>query len=190
MRYVFHPICKKAGLYALNINQNKGNKIAGGTLLQQPIFYFLMKTSFTSLLVMAGLCCLTVFANSCAKEDTSADLPKEQQVVGKWVINRIQLKIFVNGTFIKDTILKPKPKPENFVKFDAAGGFEYRFNTPVSDIGTYEFAGAGALATNSSPKSYNWTMLTLTDVLFTVVSKGPDPDFPGAFVERYQTFTR
>lgn len=149
-----------------------------------------MKTTFSSLTVITGLFLITVTTNSCTKADSGSNIPKEQQVVGKWVINRIQLKIFVNGTFVKDTILKPKPKPENFVRFEESGGFEYRFNTPVSDIGTYEFAGAGSLITNSSPNSYNWTMLTLTNVLFTVVSKGPDPDFPGAFVERYQTFTR
>jgi len=149
-----------------------------------------MKSIFTSHLLLTALIFFSVCLNSCSKADTSTDLPKEQQVVGKWVINRIQLKIFVNGSFIKDTIVKPDPKPENFVRFDADGSFEYRFNTPVSDMGTYEFVGADELTTNSSPKSYTWTMLTLTNVLFTVVSKGIDPAFPGAFVERYQTFTR
>lgn len=155
----------------------------------QKIYCSLMKITFSSLVLITGLIC-TVFINSCSKADTSTDLPKEQQVVGKWVINRIQLKIFVNGSFVKDTIVKPTPKPENFVRFDAGGSFEYRFNSPISDIGNYEFAGADELLTNSAPKSYRWTMLTLTNVLFTVVSKGADPAFPGAFVERYETFTR
>lgn len=149
-----------------------------------------MKTTYTHLLFIAGLFCITVFSNSCTKADTSTDLPKEQQVVGEWVINRVQLKIFQNGVFVKDTIVKSTPKPKNFVRFDADGRFEYKLNSPTSDKGTYEFAGAGSLITNSSPKTYNWTMLTLTNVLFTVVSKGSDPAFPGAFVERYQTFTR
>jgi hypothetical protein len=149
-----------------------------------------MKTTYAQLFLLAGFLFFSVLTNSCSKADTSSDLPKEQQVVGKWVINRIQLKIFMNGVFIRDTILKPQPKPENFVRFDANGSIEYRFNSPISDIGTYEFAGAGKLITNSLPKSYNWTMLTLTSVLFTVVSKGTDPVFPGAFVERYETFTR
>lgn len=149
-----------------------------------------MKATYTSLLLITALFYFMVFTSSCSKADTSTDLPNQEMVVGKWVINRIQLKIFVNGTFIKDTIIKAKPKPENFVKFDAGGSFEYRFNSPVSDIGTYEFAGAGFIVTNSSPKTYSWTMLTLTNVLFTVVSKGADPAFPGAFVERYETFTR
>lgn len=149
-----------------------------------------MKTFYTLLLIIAGITSLSVITSSCAKPDHSADLPKEQQVVGKWNINRIQLKIFVGGVFIKDTIIKQTPKPENFVSFTATGGFEYRFNTTTSDVGTYEFASGGALISNSTPKTYNWTMLTLTNVLFTVVSKGPDPAFPGAFVERYQTFVR
>lgn len=151
---------------------------------------FEMKTTFTSLLLVAGLFFVIMFSNSCAKADTSADLPKEQQVVGEWVINRVQLKLYQNGVFVKDTIIKSTPKPKNFVRFDADGGFEYKLNSTISDIGTYEFAGAGSLITNSAPKTYNWTMLTLTNVLFTVVSKGTDPAFPGYYVERYQTFTR
>ena len=149
-----------------------------------------MKTTYTSLIFIAGLLCVTVFIGSCAKADTSTNLPKEQQVVGEWVINRVQLKLFQNGVFIRDTIIKSTPKPKNFVRFDANGGFEYKLNSTTSDIGTYEFASASTLITNSTPKTYNWTMLTLTNVLFTVVSKGADPAFPGYFVERYQTFTR
>ncbi len=139
---------------------------------------------------MASLFSVTVICNSCAKADTSTNLPKEQQVVGKWVINRVQLKLFYGGVFISDTIIRSQPKPENFVRFDANGKFEYKLNSTVSDTGTYEFTGADLLVTNSAPKTYSWTMLTLTNVLFTVVSKGSDPAFPGAFVERYQTFTR
>ena len=149
-----------------------------------------MKTTYTPVLLLAGLFSISTFLNSCAKADTSSNLPKEQQVVGEWVINRVQLRIYQNGVFVKDTIIKSSPKPKNFVRFDAAGKFEYKLNSTTSDLGTYEFAGSNKLVTNSSPKSYDWTMITLTDVLFTLVSKGPDPAFPGAYVERYQTFTR
>jgi len=149
-----------------------------------------MKTTYTSMLLLAGLFSISTFFNSCAKADTSTDLPKEQLVVGEWVINRVQLRIYENGLFVKDTVIKSTPKPKNFVRFDADGKFEYKLNSTTSDLGTYEFAGSGKLITNSSPKSYDWTMITLTNVLFTLVSKGPDPAFPGAYVERYQTFTR
>lgn len=149
-----------------------------------------MKTTFTSLALIVCLFSLSVLTDSYAKPDHSADLPKEQQVVGKWNINRIQLKLYSGGTFVKDTILKQTPKPENFVQFSATGGFEYRFNTTNSDLGTYEFGGSGSLISNSTPNTYSWTILTLTNVLFTVVSKGTDPAFPGMFVERYQTFVR
>jgi hypothetical protein len=149
-----------------------------------------MKTTYNSLLIIAGLFSFIILFTACEKADKSAILPKEQQVVGKWSINRIQLRIYVGGSFIMDTILKQTPNPVNYVSFDANGGFEYKFNTATPDVGSYEFAGGGALITNSNPRSYNWTMLTLTNVLFTVVSKGPDPAFPGALVERYQTFVR
>jgi hypothetical protein len=148
-----------------------------------------MKTTYTPLILLAILFSAAVFTG-CAKADTSTDLPKEQQVVGEWVINRVQLKLFQNGVFVRDTIIKSTPKPKNFVRFEADGGFEYKLNSTISDIGTYEFASASTMVTNSSPKSFNWTMLTLTNVLFTVVSKGSDPAFPGYYVERYQTFTR
>ncbi len=149
-----------------------------------------MKTTYTTFILLIILFTVTVFTGGCAKADTSGGLPKEEMVVGEWVINRVQLKIFQNGVFVKDTIIKSTPKPKNFVRFGADESFEYKLNSTTSDIGTYEFAGAGTLVTNSSPKSYDWTMITLTDVLFTLVSKGSDPAFPGAYVERYQTFTR
>ena len=148
-----------------------------------------MKTNFTSIILIAGLFALSVFTNSCAKADHSADKPKEQLVLGKWFINRIQLKIYSGSTFLKDTILNQTVFP-NIVTFDANGGFQYKFNSTTPDVGTYSFTGITSLVTNSAPKSYNWSMLTLTDVLFTVVSKGSDPAFPGMFVERYQTFVR
>lgn len=148
-----------------------------------------MKTTFTSLALVAGLFCVSLLTNSCAKPDHSSDLPKEQQVVGEWSINRIQLKLYSGNAFVKDTILRQTNFP-NIVKFDASGGFQYKFNSTTPDVGTYEFAGAGTLVTNSAPKSYSWTTLTLTSVLFTVVSKGSDPAFPGYTVERYQTFVR
>ncbi|MBK8608564.1 MAG: hypothetical protein IPL84_01035 [Chitinophagaceae bacterium] len=147
-----------------------------------------MKTRFTAQLLFAGLFSLMFTANSCAKADHSTDLPNEQQAVGKWSINRIQLKIFVNGVFVQDTILKQTPQPQNFVQFGSNGEFEYRFNSNRSDIGTYEFTSPGKIITNSNPKTYSWTVLTLTNNLFTVVSKEPDPAFPGALVERYETF--
>ena len=149
-----------------------------------------MKTSSSALILFAGLFSVSFFINSCAKPDHSADLPKEQQVVGKWSINRIQLKIYSSGVFIKDTIVKQTPHPENFVTFGADGSFEYRLNTTTSDKGTYQFVGLDSVAANSTPSNYRWKMLTLTKVLFTVVNTTTDPDYPGAVVERYQTFVR
>lgn len=149
-----------------------------------------MKTLFTPFLIIAGLFSLIIVLNSCAKPDHSADLPKEQQVVGKWSINRIQLKIFSGGIFIKDTIIPQQPKPENFVTFGSNGSFEYRFNTAYSDLGTYQFIGYDSLVSGSIPIAYRWKMLTLTDVLFTVVNTTSDPAYPGSVIERYQTFVR
>lgn len=149
-----------------------------------------MKTPITAVLLIAGLFSISVFNNSCAKPDHSADLPKEQQVVGKWSINRIQLKIYSGTVFLTDTIIKQSPRPENFVTFGANGNFEYRFNSTTSDMGTYSFAGIDSVVSVSSPNNYRWKMLTLTKDLFTVVNITTHPSYPGAIVEKYQTFVR
>ncbi len=149
-----------------------------------------MKTPFKAPLLIAGLFLISVITDSCAKPDHSADLPKEQQVVGLWSINRIQLKIFSSGVFIKDTIIPQTPHPTNYVKFDVGGSFEYRWNSYTTDVGTYQFVGADSVAANSTPNNYRWKMLTLTNKLFTVVNTTTDPAYPGAIVERYQTFVR
>jgi hypothetical protein len=149
-----------------------------------------MKTLFTPFIVIAGLFSISIISNSCAKPDHSADLPKEQQVVGKWSINRIQLKIYSSGVFVKDTIIPQTPHPVNFVEFGANGNFEYRFNSYTSDVGTYQFVGADSVVSSSLPNTYRWKMLTLTNVLFTVVNTTTDPAYPGATVEVYQTFVR
>ena len=87
-----------------------------------------MKTPFTAILI-AGLFSVSAILSSCAKPDHSADLPKEQQIVGEWFINRIELNVYSGGTLMIDTILKQTPKPKNLVKFEENGGFEFRFNT-------------------------------------------------------------
>lgn len=150
-----------------------------------------MKTTYTALLFIAGLFSVTIFLSACAKPDHSADLPKEQQVVGEWYINRIQLKIYNGATFLKDTIIPQSPKPKNFVKFDAGAGFEYKYNTTTSNIGTYQFVGSDSIVSVTPAQTYRWKMLMLTTVLFTTSSTSTnDPAFPGLRVETYYTLTR
>ena len=82
------------------------------------------------------------------------------------------------------------PKPENFVSFTAGGNFEYKFNTSTSDVGTYEIISADSVISYVPGKVYKWKMLTLTNVLFTVMNTSTDPAFPGAIVETYQTLVK
>ncbi|MGB4844095.1 MAG: hypothetical protein WBP16_06505 [Ferruginibacter sp.] len=150
-----------------------------------------MKNKYTALLLIAGLLSIVILSNSCAKADHSMDLPKEQQVVGEWGINRIQLRLYSGSTFIKDTILAKSPKPKNFVKFEAGSGFEYKYNTTGSDVGTYQFSGSDSLISVTPGKTYRWKMLMLTSQLFTAVNTSTnDPAFPGLKVETYYTLTR
>lgn len=127
---------------------------------------------------------------SCTKTEDTSTVPKEQLVIGKWNINRMQLRLFYGGTFLKDTIIPQTPHPENFVQFQAGGSFEYRFNTTTSDFGTYQFIGADSVISNVTTKVYRWKMLTLTNQLFTVMNTSTNPSFPGATVETYQTFVK
>ena len=177
-----------SGLY---ISQKSGNKVINSALLAQSISDFTMKTKYTGLLLIAGLFSIAIILNACAKPDHSADLPKEQQVVGEWYINRIQLKIYNGSTFLKDTIIPQSPKPKNFVKFDANAAFEYKYNTTTSNIGTYQFVGSDSIVSVTPAQTYRWKMLTLTNVLFTTSSTSTnDPAFPGLRVETYYTLTR
>ena len=138
----------------------------------------------------AGLLFWCIILTSCSKTTDSSTIPKEQLIVGNWNINRIQLKLFYGGTFYKDTILPQTPMPVNYVKFDAAGNFEYKFNTSVADVGTYQFKGTDSVISTAAAKTYRWKILTLTDVLFTVMNTSTNPSFPGATVEAYQTLVK
>ena len=150
-----------------------------------------MKNFVTTSVLFVGIVIISCFITSCAKKDTSADKPKEELVLGQWGINRVQLRIYYNNVFNKDTIVPGKALPKNFVSFDAGGSFQYCFGSPTINNGNYQWKGADSLISTTPSKIYRWKMLTLTDVLFTVMNTSTnDPAFPGAKVETYQTFVR
>jgi hypothetical protein len=150
-----------------------------------------MKNLITTSVLCVGILIISCLYTSCAKKDTSADKPKEELVLGDWYINRIQLRIYYNNVFNKDTIVPSKALPRNFVAFDATGSFQYCFSSPTINSGTYQWKGTDSLISTTPSKIYRWKKLTLTDVLFTVMSTSTnDPAFPGAKVETYQTFVR
>ena len=138
------------------------------------------------------LCTAIICLFSCTKVDNGGtDKPKETLVLGMWSINRIQQKIYYSGVFNRDTIVPAKALPKNYVKFDGATDFYYCFNSASTNSGTYQFKGADSVISTTPSKIYRWKMLTLTDVLFTVMSTSTtDPAYPGAKVETYQTFVR
>jgi len=133
---------------------------------------------------------LTISNISCSKKDDGVGMSQTQMIQGHWNINRIQLRIYYNGVFAKDTIIKQTPKPENFVDFSGGDGFEYRFNTTTSDIGSYQIVHGDSVISVTSGKTYRWKILTIIPTLFTVMSTGTDPAFPGATVETYHTLVK
>ncbi len=148
-----------------------------------------MKNLISVMVLFMGIIVFSCFISSCTKDNTNIDKPKEQQVIGTWSINRVQLKLYYGGVFFKDTIVAQTTYP-NYVKFESNGSFEYKFNKPAADVGTYQFTGTDSVVSNVTSKIYRWKMLTLTDVLFTVMNTSTDPAYPGATVETYQTFVR
>jgi hypothetical protein len=149
-----------------------------------------MKNYTPAVIVFSVLFLLIISNTSCSKKDDSSGLTQDQLIQGHWNINRIQLRLYYSGVFTKDTILKQTPKPENFVDFASGGGFEYRFNTSSSDIGTYEIVHGDSVISNTSGNTYRWKILTLIPGLFTVMNTGTDPAFPGATVETYHTLVK
>lgn len=150
-----------------------------------------MKNFITTSVLFVGLITLSCLIPSCTKTDTSSDKPKEEQVLGEWAINRIQLRIYYNNVFSGDTIIPAKSLPKNFVAFDAASNFQYCFSSTTINSGSYVWKGTDSLIATTPSKIYRWKMLTLTNSLFTVVNTSTnDPAYPGAKVETYQTFVR
>jgi hypothetical protein len=148
-----------------------------------------MKKMFT-LCGIAAVLCSIAFVSSCKKSDPAVARPKEQLIVGKWSINRVQMKGYTGGALIKDSTIPNKPLPENFVKFDAAGGVEYRFNKATSDFGTYSFTGTDYVTAVIAGVTYQWKNLLLTETNFNVVNTTPHPSLPGSTLETYQVFVR
>lgn len=146
--------------------------------------------NFTLVTVLSGILLLSFTLTSCEKTEAEGNKSIEA-IAGKWAIERIQLRIYYGGVFSKDTIVPRKPQKENFVQFDDASKiFQYRFNSGVTDAGTYVLKGTDSIISTAS-QVYRWKMLTLTDVLFTARNtNNSDPSFPGATVETYYTFVR
>ncbi len=150
-----------------------------------------MKPIYRGLLLFACIFTVAFILNSCAKKDHSTDLPKEQQIVGQWGINRVQLRLYSGTTFLKDTIIPGIPQPKNYIVFDAGLGFEFKYNSATSNTGTYQFSGSDSLIAVTPSATYRWKMLTMTSVLFTMMNTSTnDPAFPGLKVETYYTLTR
>jgi hypothetical protein len=150
-----------------------------------------MKNLYSATLLFVGIVIVSCFISSCEKKDTSTPKPQEEAVLGNWFIERIQLRIYYNNVFFKDSILARYPKPKNFVELDASKNFQYCFNTTGINNGTYQLKGTDSLISSTPSKIYRWQILTLTDVLFTVKSTSTnDPAFPGAKVETYHTLVK
>ncbi|MBP6430581.1 MAG: hypothetical protein KA319_02355 [Ferruginibacter sp.] len=139
-------------------------------------------------------CCIVLFLStlsSCEKDESIATRSKDQLIVGNWEINRIQLKIFQGGVFVKDTILKQNPRPKNYVMFGSGGNFEYKWNLEATDKGTYQLKGADSIITNAIPDAHRFKLLMLTEDLLTLKTTCTDePMFTGSVVEKYYTLIR
>jgi hypothetical protein len=126
---------------------------------------------------------------SCKKKDPAVARPKEQLIAARWSINRIQVKSYLGGNLVKDSIVPQSPQPENFVRFDGAGNVEYRFNKPTSDFGTYRFVGTDSVHATINGVLYRWKNLLLTETNFNVVNTA-NMHLPGSTMETFQTFVR
>ena len=149
-----------------------------------------MKKIFTLFLPAVIILSTVVSCKKVAEGKNSNNTPKEELAVGHWNINRIQVKVFQNGIYVKDTIILQTPKPENFVQFDAGSSFQYRFNVSAIDAGSYLFMGSDSLIATTPSGIYRWKWITLTDVLFTVMSTATYQSMPGYTFENYQTFVK
>ena len=127
---------------------------------------------------------------ACKKQDQEQNKPIEN-TIGRWVINRIQLKIYNGNVFVKDSIMPYTAGKNFFTQLDANNSFQFSYNSSVVDNGTYVFKGQDSIIATTPSTVYRWKLLTLTDVLFTTSNVSTNnPGFPGSTVETYYTFTR
>lgn len=146
--------------------------------------------SFTPVIVLAAIISFITILSGCGKSTPDVNKPIEA-TEGKWLIARIQMRIYYSGVFNKDTIVPPKIQGENSLFLEPTKVFKYRYNSTIIDTGTYAYVGSDSVVAVTSTKTYRWKMLTLTDLLFTTRSTSTnDPAFPGATVETYYTFIR
>ncbi len=142
--------------------------------------------------LLTGIACITLLTviTSCKGGDPAIARPKEDLIVGKWSINRIQLKVYYSGALAKDSLVPQRPVPENYVIFNANRTMEYRFNKTTSDFGTYSFVGTDSIYAIIEGTTYKWKNLLLTETNFNVLNTTTSPSFPGATLDAYQTFVR
>jgi hypothetical protein len=127
---------------------------------------------------------------SCSKSNGDQSLFEKQYATGDWYINRIQLKYYSGGNFVRDSILPYIPVPKNYLSLTTDGGFAFQFNTSTPETGTYQFTGTDSLIATVTGKTYRWKMLTVIKTLFTAMSTYVNPSNPGSTVETYYTFVR
>lgn len=145
--------------------------------------------NFTLVTILSAILLSSTLLTACEK--TTADTNKSIDAVsGNWSINRVQVKLYYSGVFLKDSILSNGGA--NTASFDnSTKVFTYKYKSAVPETGTYTTKGADSVIAVSNLKTYRWKMLTLTDVLFTARSTSTnDPAFPGATVETYYTFVK
>ncbi len=146
--------------------------------------------NFTLLVYFVALTSSIFILNSCKKQEQEQNKPIEA-TIGRWAINRIQLKIYNGNVFVKDSIMPYTPGKNFFTQLDANNNFQFSYNSSVIDNGTYVFKGQDSIIATTASTVYYWKLLTLNDVLFTTSNVSTNnPGFPGSRVETYYTFTR
>lgn len=145
--------------------------------------------NFTLVTVLSGILLSSFLFTSC-KKDEAASNKSIDAIAGNWYINRVQVKLYYGGVFLKDSILSNGGA--NTASFDNGTQlFTYKYKSAVAETGTYTTKGADSVIAVSNITTYRWKMLTLTDYLFTARNtSNNDPAFPGATVETYYTFVR
>ncbi len=145
--------------------------------------------NFTLVTVLCSIVFINLTLISCTKEVAQSNKPIEN-IDGNWSINRVQVKLFYSGAFVKDSILTNGGA--FFTSFNkTTNAFTYKYRLPATETGTYITKGVDSIIATTNITTHRWKMITLTDVLFTAMKTSTtDPAFPGATVETYYTFVR
>jgi hypothetical protein len=144
---------------------------------------------------LVGFLMLIAALFTSCKKDAIDNTPASDQIKGTWKIHTIQARVY-NGTQTNVEqifdVYNGYDTPNEIITFGANNAFLYSTRglaTPM--VGTYAIDSANNITTTTSPRSFNFAVITAAPTLLTLSETFTNyPGYPGKIVVEYHTLRR